>query len=518
MTRSQNAMRSIPLEILNEILTHVAEDSVDVTHFRCTCTTFAALGLPFALRKVTIYAHHGHLDNLRAVAYNPVKSRYVKSLTFIPWYFPVRDRGNASESSDQKPDLDGEYDDEFFRDTVESPNPVRKFFVDAHDIENASRKEPMTAELVSRALADINPSHGTNYNKKYAPITFFTSPTKRNIPWHLDRSNINYYNGCRRITGPRLRVDIPEYRPPHTRARSWLCSRGRLLGPRGTWPRDVVLGALQKSDNRTGITSLKVDGDDWASLVNFTPLAMVSQLASLREIDLEFVTETPHHKVGREWGSRLLYHGHLRDFLAALPNLEHLSVNFSPMEPRRLTEREPGPHLVPLGTLMKAGHRWPALKSLSLTGIMDRGENYLAMFELHRSTLKKIELWCLYLAAEEPGERSWIPFLQALQQMLGTRGCELVICGDAIDWRNHAEVVESLGDYDLDGGGPGDNLIPVRWKFGLPEHVLERPYRLRQKLSAWFVQGGEIPLYLHDADYLMTDESQICELPGWCHS
>ncbi|KAM7216800.1 hypothetical protein V8F06_007777 [Rhypophila decipiens] len=208
---------------------------------------------------------------------------------------------------------------------------------------------------------------------------------------------------------------------------------------------------------------------------------MASQLASLRDIDLEFATETPHHQFSRECGSRLLNHGHLRDFLAALPNLEHLSVNFSPMEPRRLMEREPGPDLVPLGTVMKGGHRWPGLKSLSLTGITDRSENYLAMFELHKSTLKKIELGYLYLAAEEP------------------------------------EVVEILGDSDLDGGGHGDNLIPVRWKFGLPEHALERPYRLRQRLSAWFVQGGEIPLYLHDADYLMTDESQICELAGWYH-
>ncbi|KAM7200737.1 hypothetical protein V8F33_003668 [Rhypophila sp. PSN 637] len=53
---SQNAMRSIPGEVWYEILSHVSEDSVDITHFRCACTTFAVLGLPFALRKVTIYA------------------------------------------------------------------------------------------------------------------------------------------------------------------------------------------------------------------------------------------------------------------------------------------------------------------------------------------------------------------------------------------------------------------------------------------------------------------------------
>ncbi|KAM7200736.1 hypothetical protein V8F33_003667 [Rhypophila sp. PSN 637] len=196
----------------------------------------------------------------------------------------------------------------------------------------------VTIDIWDPARYSCAMEHGTSYNKKYAPITFFTSPTKRNIPWHLDRSNINYYNGGP-VADYGLRVDIPEYRPPHTRARSWLCSRGRLLGPRiDIWPIDAVLGALQKSDNRPGITSLKVDGLDCRYLATFAPLAVVSQLANLRDVDLEFANETPHNRFSRWFRTRTLNQGPLRDFLSALPNLEHLTISFTPMEPRWLLE------------------------------------------------------------------------------------------------------------------------------------------------------------------------------------
>ncbi|KAM7201798.1 hypothetical protein V8F20_004759 [Naviculisporaceae sp. PSN 640] len=135
------------------------------------------------------------------------------------------------------------------------------------------------------------------------------------------------------------------------------------------------------------------------------------------------------------------------------------------------------PDDIALGHVLKPGHVWPFLKSLSLTGLASRARDFLKVFELHKKTLRRLELMNIFLIGDPPRDDNWTPFLKALREMLGVHGCTVVIYGDMVDW-----IQEPGADVD--------SLDPVWWDMGVPwgKHVG------RENLTEWFANGGECPV------------------------
>ncbi|KAK0723514.1 hypothetical protein B0T26DRAFT_262432 [Lasiosphaeria miniovina] len=159
----------------------------------------------------------------------------------------------------------------------------------------------------------------------------------------------------------------------------------------------------------------------------------------------------------------LMARGGLRDFLAGLPCLESLSISFvlnaDTMDidyPARLED------------IIKAGHHWPRLRSLSLGDIEVKTQELIDTLTLHQDTLRRLELHDIRLST------SWLTFLPNVSELLELD--EASIWGDIYGARQFA-----LG------------LVWVEhWDMGEPHLWPDDSFRT--DLGAYLANGGTCPL------------------------
>lgn len=368
-------------------------DFPDLASFRLSCRTFGSIGARFAFREIVFYTHPGDFDQLRALANDPAKAKCVQSLIYTPMVYYEETLWQSF----------GRYSDDVISNAWRLNYYTRAYL----DYKKArlEQKTILDNGLDFDLFADVLP--------KLTALTTFA---------------INCQLWLRPAPGrnPKTPWDALKFIPESE------------IGNAGRRPLLSLVGGLGGSKTRLKV--LRAGVLSWECLRDLPQTRpRLDLFTNLAEVDLRFSfrsdgTYIAHEAEVLEY-RRVCETGALSNFLAALPHLEALTVNFSSESMRPLARMW-------LTDIITTGHRWPHLTSLSLGGINATKKSLASMLMLHKDTLRQLELFTVWL------DTSWICLLPQMKELLRL---------------DHAEVSRTTIDdregWDLDDGDDNPYLL-----------------------------------------------------------
>jgi hypothetical protein len=399
------------------------------SNFRLVCRAFSSIGLPFILREVTIRMNSADFEQLRLLAGDPTKSRHIQSLVYsvgvvhhegpdvlAPWVVeqtPLVAVAVSKEWSTTEEQVLVEY------------NKIRE---DQHNIQHNS--------LDYDLLAGVLPN-----------LPCLTSITIDNENW------------------PRA-----PFRRRSTNNALTLCRvAANLLHPHAGAPGRRVLALLLKAleaSNNTNLRALKAGRLAWRCIDNLLQARprLDHFFSNLTELNLHFCMcrqfvvageSSPERDDNRDAYYRWRENSALAGFLATLPSLESLAISFCHKNYPFTRGSIPW-----IGHVVRPGHHWPRLTTLSLGGMNLAPSQLLQLLADHKDTLRRLELFTVWLK----GDDQW-PL--ALAQMRETLSLE-----DAAIWHS---ILDNRG----------------QWNLGSPR---EEAKELASAVRNYLVHGGPCPI------------------------
>ncbi|KAL2128230.1 hypothetical protein VTI74DRAFT_9474 [Chaetomium olivicolor] len=428
----------------------------EAASFRLVCRTFNDIGVRFVLRDLTIYLGSDDFDRLRAIAGDPAKSKCIRSLVYSPGaFYPV-----------------GQPDIKAVNLVLRCSRLLTLAKLQAHDTyRTACRNQAriLSHDLDYELLAAVLP--------QLSGLRKFLIDCEVERPEHRTRkgSNLMRWAWCQSTQHPHTQHGKP--------GRRALASLLRALDTSGT-----------------ALPTLKALGLDWASVEDLswatTRPRLTSFFVSLRHLNLQFclcgILRPPHgppyqhsdphadaYRYTQLLASPSSGGGALARFLAALPDLCALAISFcyglrantAPTSHVVLPSLE---HVIRQGREQQPPRCWPRLASLSLGGLNLEKELLMGFLESHKTKLRRMELFSVWLDADCPETLREMRRVLALEEAaVWTR-----IYSDRGQWHLGRPRVDAT---NADGKGEG---------YVSGEHGVN----LATAVARYLVHGGECPV------------------------
>ncbi|KAK3290418.1 uncharacterized protein B0H64DRAFT_412300 [Chaetomium fimeti] len=396
-------LTSLPLELWLTICSFL--DLSDAASFRLACRTFGDIGAPAVLRLLIVHATADDDYRLRALASNPAKAKYLQSLIYTPK--PVRKHWIGDWPAGHVLSDDGLVRQQAYT----KHQQLRDAHADA-------QSNPLICDLIPDVLPNLPGLRSVIINCE---------------GWH---QSSNRYGARERYTP--LTLIHRQFGKPASRVLA------------------VLLEALE--DNDTKLETLKAGRLDWRSIGDLprTPVQL-GLFSNLADLNLHFCVCGIHRYRHGERPDLVEYArqteaGMLPTFLEALPRLRALSIAFCSMFPNG-----PGVSEGWLRDVMRPGHHWPHLTSLSFGGMNLTRSLFMDILARHKDTLRRLELFSVWL------DGHWPSTLAEMRKMLTLEDATIWggLCCDEGRWRilDHPEpvpdgrenVVHAIRRYMLHG-------------------------------------------------------------------
>jgi hypothetical protein len=242
-----------------------------------------------------------------------------------------------------------------------------------------------------------------------------------------------------------------------------------LLHPHAGAPGRRVLALLLKAleaSNNPNLRALKAGRLSWRCIDNLLQARprLDDFFSHLTELNLHFCMcrlfvvagePEPQKTADRDAYKRWCEDGTLASFLVTLPSLESLAISFCHKNYPLLRSWLPW-----IGHVVRPGHHWPRLTTLSFGGMNMKSSQLLQLLADHKDTLRRLELFTVHL----DGRDQW-PL--ALAEMRETLTLE-----DAAIWHS---ILDDHG----------------QWNLGSPR---EEAKELASAVRNYLVHGGPCPI------------------------
>ncbi|KAK3688807.1 hypothetical protein B0T22DRAFT_162237 [Podospora appendiculata] len=425
-----------PPEVWHIVCSYL-DASSDIVSFRRACQAFADMGQPFALPSVVLYIHQGDFDNMRAVANHPVRSKYVHALEFVPHTFP-----EPSLTLERFIHIYSHLQHIPYEVLISGPLPSS----DTELQQNCTRYK----EAVRQQAEILNNHHDIAFLAEVIPKLIGLR--------RILVSNCSWRREGREGANTPFTETVPKGFQPWDNLR-----------PSGYRGAKAVLSALETCNSK--LEALEIGTVSWRII---DALPSPDRLSSLTSLTLALDTvddrsripnaETLYTSTEVPKCRKLFELGGFRDFLAGLPNLEALGVEFTYSNELPMLQYPAG-----LDDIIKPGHHWPKLRALNLGNIDMETEGLMGFLELHKDMLLRLELHDIRITT------SWLKLLPDIHTLLSLK--QASVWGDLYGVQAVTEDGEEMGEH---------------WDLGDPSWSDDDPFS--HKLGLYLVEGGTCPL------------------------
>jgi hypothetical protein len=325
-----------------------AFDGVDLWQFRLTCKAFSNIGAPYIHQTVRVIMKKEVLEGLRQISMHPVFSYHVASIIFVatkPRIEPAKGFEELNYNAACH------YLGRISKDPTAAPTNLEKRaqlekfqrYIDEWGTGVEQYEDPAAlSELICRLP-----------RLRHIEISFVTPVELESFVGVMMTMEESMQQAYRQLT---------------------LC----LEAVSKSLARPVAL--------RVGLISWKIFDTPPANI-------LMSTVAPLESLSLRICVDscTP----GAEWCRATIEKGIMRTFLSAQRHLRCLEVHFQPFTGTTRTWRfahNDVKYPACLTHVLQPGHKWHSLRSLSLKHIDCRREDLIAVFDLHRDTLRELTL------------------------------------------------------------------------------------------------------------------------------
>ncbi|KAI1503773.1 hypothetical protein F5X99DRAFT_417045 [Biscogniauxia marginata] len=452
-------MVQLPPELVHQIFSHLSPS--DARSLRLCCKALANIGAHWGFRTISFYLCRADFKKLYEVAHHPIIRNHVKSLVY-----------HAANLEEPVKTLD-EYIEEtkssFSRRRVESC------------AENWLPAGVLLKEHPQNCTAyDLDPISPADISENYAQYVRAMEEQRRILSTKQDfillKEVIPKLTQLQTIF---ISNDgwqsIPHDSSPFDPF--FVCS-GSSHQPHGARQTAAVLHGLK--DSGVALASFGAGTID-VSLVNQSFLDEILEACNgLKSIDLIFDTidiEAPMLALNTTAIVDRARHqtetGIIAEFLKAIPSLTDISIGFT------MASEMPLRYPSTLSNIITDGFKWKNLRRIRLFAIESERQDLMAFFELHKETLRSVELRDCRLITT-----SWTRLLRQMKNMLRLDHISLtdLIYG----------MVESEEDYPPALPPPDAGSTRECWWLGDPS--IESGPCLANDLASWYLHDGPFPL------------------------
>ncbi|KAI1337369.1 hypothetical protein F5Y15DRAFT_160099 [Xylariaceae sp. FL0016] len=433
-------------EILDLVCSYL--DVADVRRFRLCCRAFAHVAARYVFREIVFYLHHDDLDILRRLSMDPVISKNIHSIAYICATLDTRrmSRDDFQSEYNHKRNLEkvcARYSNE------RPPPRLSNAQLDAF-----YRRYQLVMDHQDRILAE-----GIDFSILGEVMLRLTSLRNATVS-----SDFRFHPSQVRSRRRKTPFDSCLVAP------SW------YLDPEACRHVDALLSAVCQSNIQ--LEQLTIGQLSWRFFQK-PPVELsraLSPCANLKTLQMFIDTGLDDSGPEPVWGTEvpecreMVESGLVRDFIASLARLEDIYVVFSDCSdlhgfPARLEN------------ILRPGHRWAHLTSLTLGTISCERQELMAVFKRHRETLRHLCLRDIELRST-----SWLVLLRKVRKTLDLE--KACVCGNI-----YGITEDTMSEYY------GEEEY---WDLRYPE---EEPNALRKDVNDWLIQeyddlGSRPPLLL----------------------
>ena len=464
-------MERLPREILDLIYSNL--DAAEARSSRVCCKTLADVGARHGFRQITFFLCRQDFQRLRDIAQHEIIRGQVRFLVYVADNLPAHPKSLAQYLNKTK--------NYVYRTRVEASTnnllPPQALLSGPPRAPGSIKTEPIEAHHIQ-----------DNYRQYVAAVAEQREILSTREDFALLKGVLPRLTNLREISmrNAGWGMDSDRYRSPFDGFFDYtMCS----LAPEGARQMDAVLHGLEGSGlqlNKLGAGSLNVDLID----KSFFDKIARSCGKGLERIQLCFDSLDGNASIFDDDTSEILMARHmtetgvLANFLKQLSNLTELSIEFTASSLRETL------YPAALGNIILSGFQWHRLRELSLMVIETERTELLAVFRLHRETLRYICIRDCRLATT-----SWTRLFKQMKEILELEDIYVhgTLEGKIEDEQDYPSINDVDDDEAADDEGSTDAANDVeKWWLGAPD--LEPDYSLSHGIADWFLRGKAYPL------------------------